>query len=279
MTDKTCFVICPIGMDGSDIRKWSNYTFKFIIEPIVKKYDYRPKRADHIKKSGMITHQIVSQIIESPLVIADLTDANPNVYYELAIRHMVQKPYIQMIKSGQEPRFDINGMRTIYFDFDVELEIINRAKKELEEQIKSIETGQFEPTNPITLASSYNILQEILEKNKNTNPEKDALGLVLKLFNNLSSKIDNLNRDNHEIKTSKNYIFSDYSRNEEMHNIDTGIESIDNELNLLENLYDDITEGKMNNKDRSNIHNEVNRLLKQKSELLEQKSQLKLLYF
>ena len=279
MTEKTCFVICPIGKDDTEIRKWSNYTFNFIIEPIVKKYDYLPKRADQIKESGMITHQIVSQIIESPLVIADLTNANPNVYYELAIRHIVQKPYIQMIKIGQEPQFDISGMRTIYFDFDVELEIINRAKKELEEQIKSIEKGQFEATNPITLASNYKIVQEILEKNKNTDSENDASKLMLNLINNFTYKIDNLNRDVQEIKRSKNYKFADRSRNEESQNIDNEIEFIDSELNQLENLHDDLLEGNFKKDDIPKLKNEIKKLMNEKLKLQDQKSKIKFISF
>lgn len=274
MTEKICFVICPIGKDDSVIRKRSNYTFEFIIEPIVKKYGYLPKRADHIKESGMITHQIVSQIIESPLVIADLTDANPNVYYELAIRHIVQKPYIQMIKADQKPQFDIDGMRTIFFDFDVELEIINRAKKELEDQIKTIETGKFEAANPITLARNYNVAKDILES-KDANSEMDASKLILKLFNNLTYKIDNLDRDIHEIKTSKNNKFSNRSLNEGLYQVNNEIEFIDSEINQLKDAYVDYSEG---GEERSNIINEINKLIKEKSTLQEQKSYLKSLY-
>ena len=260
MTEKTCFVICPIGKDESDIRKWSNYTFEFIIEPIVKKYDYLPKRADHIKESGMITHQIVSQIIESPLVIADLTNANPNVYYELAIRHMVQKPYIQMIKIDQEPQFDISGMRTIYFDFDIDLELINGAKEELEEQIKSIETKQFEATNPITLAKNFNDVREIASK------------LILRMFNNLTSKIDNLNRDVQEMKISKNYKYSDHSRNEQFDKINERMKYINQELNLLTTVLI------FSQTDGASMSDEVKALMDEKSKLQEQKSVLESWY-
>lgn len=70
-------------------------------------------RADQISKSGLITTQIINQIIECPLVIADLTGANPNVFYELAIRHATGKPYIQLIEQGHRLPFDIGGVRTI----------------------------------------------------------------------------------------------------------------------------------------------------------------------
>lgn len=103
--DKVCFVICPIGKMDSDIRKRSDLTFNYIIKPVVENFGYRPIRADHINESGMITHQIIDYIIESPLVIADLTDSNPNVFYELAIRHIVEMPYIQRTFSTLNTQF------------------------------------------------------------------------------------------------------------------------------------------------------------------------------
>jgi hypothetical protein len=71
--DKTCFVICPIGNDGTEIRTWSDRTFKYIIKPIAEKYGYHVIRADHIKESGTITNQIIENLLNSQLVIADLT--------------------------------------------------------------------------------------------------------------------------------------------------------------------------------------------------------------
>jgi hypothetical protein len=39
---KTCFVACPIGEEGSDIRRWSDLTFKYLLKPVVEKYGYSP---------------------------------------------------------------------------------------------------------------------------------------------------------------------------------------------------------------------------------------------
>jgi hypothetical protein len=181
--DKTCFVICPIGDEGTEIRRWSDLTFNYIIKPITETFGYTPKRADHIKESGLITSQIIKQLLDSQLIIADLTYNNPNVYYELAIRHFIQKPYIQMIKRGEKVPFDISGMRTIFFDND--LELANKAKTELSEQIKSIENGEFEPSNPITAAQNESYIQKYLQDSKLNYESNDiSKAVIASIFQN-----------------------------------------------------------------------------------------------
>jgi len=51
--------------------------------------------------------------------VADLFGNNPNVYYELALRHAFSKPFIQMQDSSEKP-FDRQGIRTIRFDYRLE---------------------------------------------------------------------------------------------------------------------------------------------------------------
>lgn len=87
--EKKCFVVSPIGQLGSEIRKRSDQIFKYVIAPCVNTFKYKPVRADDISEPGIITNQIIQYIIDSPLVVADLTSYNPKVFYELAIRHAI----------------------------------------------------------------------------------------------------------------------------------------------------------------------------------------------
>ena len=79
-----------------------------IITPALKRCGYTqgPVRADGIASPGLITRQIVTHLIESDLVIADLSGHNPNVFYELALRHALKKPFVQMIHKGEDLPFD-----------------------------------------------------------------------------------------------------------------------------------------------------------------------------
>ena len=56
---KDCFVICPIGADGSEIRRRSDQLLDYVIRPVVEKLGYKAIRADEIAKPGSITPQII----------------------------------------------------------------------------------------------------------------------------------------------------------------------------------------------------------------------------
>ncbi|MBN2209187.1 MAG: hypothetical protein JW759_07815 [Candidatus Coatesbacteria bacterium] len=97
---KVCFVIAPIGDPDSDVRKRSDQVVKHVIHPALKPLGYEAVRADQISEPGMITTQIIQHIIDDALLIADLSGRNPNVFYELAIRHALRKPYMQLIQRA-----------------------------------------------------------------------------------------------------------------------------------------------------------------------------------
>ena len=202
MTEKKiCFVISPIGSEGSDTRKRSDITYEYIIRPIVEKFGYHLTRADYIKEPGIITSQIIDQIFESSLVIADLSDNNPNVFYELAIRHVTKKPYVQMMRSGQKIPFDITGLRTISFDID--LESASNAKKELCDQIESIENSKFNPDNPITSAIQQSSIKKMLDSGDDIKPD-DFSKVVLESVSELRSIVLDLRAEFHNLKSFDN---------------------------------------------------------------------------
>lgn len=153
-----CFIICPIGGAGSDARKRADQLLNHVLVPVLKKNGYKAVRADQVPKVGLITSQIINLIIDSPLVIADLTGSNPNVFYELAIRHAIRKPYIQLINRGDKIPFDIGAVRTIEFDIG-DLDSVEKAKMEIERQIKEFAKGH-KPDSPISVASTAKLVQD-----------------------------------------------------------------------------------------------------------------------
>ena len=139
-SQKICFVITPIGPQGSDIRKRSDQILNHVIRPALKEHGYISKRADQIDEPGIIMRQAIEYVINAPLVIADLTDGNPNVFYELGIRHAAGKPYIQIIEKGQQIPFDVQEVRTVSVDCN-DWDSAPIARKEVAGQIESIEKG------------------------------------------------------------------------------------------------------------------------------------------
>jgi len=86
------------------------------VEQALDEFGLRVVRADSIDKPGIITRQIIEYIVKSRLVVADLSFQNPNVFYELALRHAVKLPIVQIIRSIDRITFDVNQMRTIVID-------------------------------------------------------------------------------------------------------------------------------------------------------------------
>lgn len=156
---KICFVISPIGEEGSDIRERSDQILKHIITSSVEQLGYTIIRADKIAEPGIITTQIIEHIVDAELVIADLTDKNPNVFYELAIRHAIRKPLVQMIKKGEVIPFDVAATRIIQFDLQ-SLDSVASAKEEIISQVKSLEAGKNEINNPISVSLDLKLLKE-----------------------------------------------------------------------------------------------------------------------
>ena len=95
---KRAFIISPIGSPESDTRKRSEDVKDMLIKPIVEdEFGFECKRADESYDNPKIDVDVIKHLIEDELVIADLTDHNANVFYELAVRHSVQKPVILLI--------------------------------------------------------------------------------------------------------------------------------------------------------------------------------------
>lgn len=127
---KQCFLIAPIGSEGSEVRRRSDTLLKYVIAPATAETGYNVVRADDISIPGSITAQIIQLTIESPLVIADLSGRNPNVLYELGIRHAARKPVIQLASDSNDLPFDIASVRTIIVDLQ-NIDSVARAKDQL----------------------------------------------------------------------------------------------------------------------------------------------------
>lgn len=116
------FVIGPIGDEDAptdstrriDFEK-AMQVFDLVIKPACAAHDISVVRADEITRVGEINEQIYRLLRDSPLVIADLTGGNPNVMYELGLRHSTGKLTIPIGEKGALP-FDVSSIRTILFE-------------------------------------------------------------------------------------------------------------------------------------------------------------------
>ena len=182
-SEKTCFVISPIGSEESKTRERSDLVLEYIIKPAAKECGYKAVRADEISEPGIITTQVIQRLIEDDLVIADLTEKNPNVFYELAIRHAVRKPIVQMIKHDERIPFDVVTQRTIHYDIDLKSAV--KCRDELIKQIRAAEKEPEAVDSPVSTAIDLKVLRE------SENPVEKSIVEIIPMLEDIRTMIQN----------------------------------------------------------------------------------------
>lgn len=143
---KNCFVVCPIGEEGTETRKRSDQILKHIIAPVCESEGYEVVRVDKINDSDSINQTIIKHLNESDLVIADLTDHNSNAFFETGYRTALGKPLIQLTQEGEKLPFDVSGTRTIFYNLS-DLDKTETTKQKLRETIKVITIDKEDSSN------------------------------------------------------------------------------------------------------------------------------------
>jgi len=153
-----CFIITPIGDQGSATRRATNGLLKSVIEPVLDELDFTPVVAHEIDTPGSITHQVIEHILDDELVIANLTGLNPNVMYELAIRHACRRPVVTLSNEATNLPFDVSSERTIFFLDD--MMGVEEIKADLLAAIEEALNNE-DPDNPIYRVRESKIMREV----------------------------------------------------------------------------------------------------------------------
>ena len=161
---KTCFIVCPIGNEGSDVRKRSDTLFKHVISPVCKECSFDPIRIDKENTNGSLTEEIITHIKTDDLVIADITDLNPNAFYEIGYRAALNKPAIHLMSKDTDIPFDVSSIRTFTYNLS-DLDSVEEIKNRLIQTIKSINFTAHDSSStaepPCVDTVNAQILQEI----------------------------------------------------------------------------------------------------------------------
>lgn len=108
-----CFVIMPFGQIGSEKEQHYNIVYEHVIKRAVKQAGFNCLRADEIPNSGPIPERVKEELRNADLVLADLSDRNPNVFYELGFRHALGKPSITISDDVSTLPFNLSNYSTI----------------------------------------------------------------------------------------------------------------------------------------------------------------------
>lgn len=153
-THAEIFFICPIGGPESLQRQRSNFLATHVCEPVALQKNLEFVRADRLIETGLIIDQIVWHLLNAKIVIADLAGGNPNVMYELAIRHTTGKPCICLGSPSEKIPYNIAPLRV--FNVDVlDENSIDKMRESLLEIINMVDNSERGPKSPISEALGH----------------------------------------------------------------------------------------------------------------------------
>jgi hypothetical protein len=132
---KTCFVIMPIAdMEGYDSGHFLR-VYDHLISPACQKAGYEAHRADIVAASNYIIIDILRKILESDIVVCDLSGRNPNVLYELGVRQAFNLPTV-LIKDAKTPKiFDIQGLRYTEYSHTLRIDEVQKDRERIQKSI------------------------------------------------------------------------------------------------------------------------------------------------
>ncbi|UBF23949.1 macro domain-containing protein [Kovacikia minuta CCNUW1] len=167
-TPKKCFVIMPFGkkdVEGELID--FDEIYRRLIKPTVEALNITCVRCDEIAESGWIHSKMFEHIYESELAVVDITSLNPNVFYELGVRHALVKAVTVLIrKKGTALPYNIQAFQAIEYDLATESTI-----EEAQEKITAL-------------------IQNGLRSQKNDSPVHEVLDIVIEGKEKIISKTE-----------------------------------------------------------------------------------------
>jgi len=111
----TCFVIMPFSKTSEEHTGdyWTQH-FDSFLKPVIEEVQtMKAVRSEALR--GDILRQIINDFIISPIVVADLTDHNMNVYWELGVRQSFKHCTITIAEFGTKLPFDLSAKGTLFY--------------------------------------------------------------------------------------------------------------------------------------------------------------------
>ena len=160
---KRCFVVMGFGIktDFATGRKLDlNKSYRLLIKPVVEEKGLSCVRADEIPHSGSIDVRMYQELLKADVVIADISTANVNAFYELGIRHALRpRSTIVISEDKLTYPFDLNHVKiTSYTHLGdaIDYEEVERFRRKLGETIDAV-LNEEQPDSPV-----YTYLRELM---------------------------------------------------------------------------------------------------------------------
>ena len=211
MGDKlSAFVIMPFDEDFDGV-------YSGFIEPVLKEAGFTVDRADNIESQQNILRDIVEKIHQSALIVADLTGANPNVFYELGLAHALRKPVILLTQRVADVPFDMKSYRLL--EYSTHFQFIGEAKQKLASYAKGFAEGTVKFGSPVTdFYLGEHLPTTAVEPAQSEITTEDAPGMldhVVELndgYNQLASIVEGLISDLYDLNSAVEGATDDLAR-------------------------------------------------------------------
>lgn len=154
---KLCFVIMPFHEGLRPV-------YEQAIKPACQQTGFAAVRVDEVEGVYNINRQIIEHLFKSDVIIADLTDWRPNVFYELGVAHAIANKTIMIINQKDQVPFDVKIYRCLLYESGPDG--LAKLTAELASALASLEDWQQQPANPVqdhhpTICLPQKELQEI----------------------------------------------------------------------------------------------------------------------
>ncbi len=166
MKPDQCFIVMPFGVkpfpDGSGRSFDFDKVYRVVIQRAVREAGMTPIRADEHVGSALIHSDMFRDLRDRAVVLADLSLDNPNVFYELGIRHVMSSSgTVLMCRKGSVLPFDVKLSRTIFYDFDgqsLDWEEVERVLEPLKLSLEEARKGL--PDSPVHALLPDSVLRQ-----------------------------------------------------------------------------------------------------------------------
>jgi len=105
----------PIAKTPKHTKNYWTKHFNDFLKPLIEESGkFEARRSEPLR--GDILKEIIKCLVTCPVVVADITDENPNVYWELGVRHSFKHGTVIIAEEGTEPRFDIGTQGVLHYN-------------------------------------------------------------------------------------------------------------------------------------------------------------------
>jgi len=214
LSGKKCFVIMPFGEKKDENGNEINFDkiYQDFIKDAVEEVGIECVRCDEIVETGWIHSMMFEHIFESDIAVVDITLLNPNVFYELGIRHALNKHVTILIRqSGTRSPFNIQGFQMIEYNMD-DPDSLASGKKKIGEFIKNglasqkVDSPVYEVIDNLTVGvKSKKITKKEITTYQLRNVPGKQIGMITGDIQNIKEVDVWVNSENTDMKMARHY--------------------------------------------------------------------------